>query len=433
MHCKDPECLTGCPTGAIGRFGEGQVDIEPRTCIGCGDCATQCPYNAITLIPRRPKAAEANGGFAGKLRDMFRLSPDPLPPPVETTEDLVAVKCNLCNDRETLNPPGSKTHAYSCEENCPTGALARVNPRQYFTEIGAIEGLMLMDQTHAYGRNIHKSDIPKRLTHIFGILLTVLLTAGTIFGIQQYGLGERLYSFLNLRWITGLVGLAGIVGVMTYPVRRQMYRRRAGPLRYWMLWHSYLGVIAGIMILLHGGTSSGGALTTALMISWDLVILTGLFGIFTYYVGPRILTKIEGSPLLIDDLKTRREELQKDIAAIASSPSEHLRNLVRNKVVPRFVTFGYLLRQYLKRENLEYMIESARERFASDRAALPDEKDRRKLDRAVEAAATLRRVDALIYIHRILKLWLVPHVAFTSLMLALMVVHIIQVIYYAAR
>ena len=53
MHCQDPECLTGCPTGAIGRFANGQIDIDPKTCIGCGDCATQCPYNAITMIPRK--------------------------------------------------------------------------------------------------------------------------------------------------------------------------------------------------------------------------------------------------------------------------------------------------------------------------------------------------------------------------------------------
>jgi len=29
MHCKDPECLTGCPTGAIFRDPQGQVDIRP--------------------------------------------------------------------------------------------------------------------------------------------------------------------------------------------------------------------------------------------------------------------------------------------------------------------------------------------------------------------------------------------------------------------
>src|SRR6266550_7309872 len=52
MHCKDPECLTGCPTGSIFRDSIGQVDIDPATCIGCFDCATQCPYDAITMIPR---------------------------------------------------------------------------------------------------------------------------------------------------------------------------------------------------------------------------------------------------------------------------------------------------------------------------------------------------------------------------------------------
>src|SRR5215471_619101 len=52
MHCQDPECLTGCPTGAIGRFGAGQIDIDPKTCIGCGDCATQCPYDAISMVGR---------------------------------------------------------------------------------------------------------------------------------------------------------------------------------------------------------------------------------------------------------------------------------------------------------------------------------------------------------------------------------------------
>jgi Fe-S-cluster-containing dehydrogenase component/CRP-like cAMP-binding protein len=433
MHCQDPECLTGCPTGAIGRFDGGQIDIDSKTCIGCGDCASQCPYNAISLISRKAKPADAKLGFKNKLKDYLRLKPEPLPPAVDSTEDLVAVKCNLCKDRASLNPPGSKTPAYSCEENCPTGALARINPHEYFTEIGAIEGLMMLDQAHATGRNIHKSDPPKRTMHIAGVLLTVLLTALAIAGLQKFGMGDRLLGFLNMRWITGLVGLVGIAGVMTYPARRQVYTRRKGPLRYWLVAHSYLGVIAGIMILLHGGADSGGLLTTALMITFDLVIATGLFGIVCYIVAPRLLTKIEGSPLLIDDLKQRRTELQERLAEIGSSPSEPLRTIVRKKVIPRFVAFGYLIRQYLKREVLDDLLESAKQEFAAESGSLGTEKDRKALERAIESAVTLRRVDALIYLHRLLKMWLPPHVITTSLMLALMLVHIIQVIYYASR
>lgn len=433
MHCQDPECLTGCPTGAIGRFALGQIDIDTKTCIGCGDCASQCPYNAISLISRKAKPPTASGGLKEKFRDYLRLRPEPLPAAVDATEDLLAVKCNLCSDRTTLNPPGAQTRAYSCEENCPTGALARVNPKEYFTEIGAIQGLAFLDQNHATGRNIHKSDPPRRITHIVGILLTVLLSAAAIIGLREFGLGERLAGFLNMRWITGLVGLAGIIGVMTYPVRRQMYKRRAGPLRYWLLGHTYLGVIAGVMILLHGGANSGGALTTLLMISFDLVILTGILGMFLYLVVPRVMTRIEGAPLLIDDLKQRREELKTEIAEIGSSPSEPVHRLVKARVIPHFVSFGYLLRQFIKRESLEDLIASAKREFGAAIKSLRAEEDRKRLERAVEAAATLRRVDALIYLHRLLKVWLPPHVATTSLMLALLIVHIIQVIYYAAR
>src|SRR5437773_4663173 len=70
MHCKDPECLTGCPTGAIFRDPKGHVDIHDPTCIGCFDCATQCPYNAITMIPRTPAPAPKVAGIA-RLKNLF--------------------------------------------------------------------------------------------------------------------------------------------------------------------------------------------------------------------------------------------------------------------------------------------------------------------------------------------------------------------------
>lgn len=431
MHCKDPECLTGCPTGAIGRFGEGQIDINPKTCIGCGDCATQCPYDAISMVGRRQEEGDGKMGVGTKLRGLLRIGWSELPKPVQATEDLLAVKCNLCSDRKTLNPPESRSQKYSCEENCPTGALARINPRGYFYEVGRMQGLLRLDQNLAAGRNIHKSDPPKRWIHIIGILLAAASVGGAVAAVARHGLAEPLLGFLNMRWITGLVGLVGIAAVMAYPVRRQIYRRRAGPLRYWMLAHSYLGVIAGAMILLHGGADSGGPLTTALIISYDLVIATGLFGLLIYLVVPRLLIRIEETPLLIDDLIARRQELKSEIERAAAFPSERLRRIVKENVVPRFASVRYLLRQYLRRERLSEMLQSARRDF--DQFGDLGRDERGMLDRAVESVATLRRIDAIIYLHRLLKAWLPPHIAFTSLMLGLMVVHIVQVVYYSVR
>jgi len=451
MHCQDPECLTGCPTGAIGRFSNGQIDIDPKTCIGCGDCATQCPYNAISMIPRKPAAPEPET-WQTRLRKWFSLAPPVPPAPVTETENLLAVKCNLCNNTG-LNPKGSKTHAYSCQENCPTGALVRVNPREYFSEVQNRIGIVFRDQTHAIGRNIHKRDIPARLWHIGGIISTIALTALTIWAIFNYGLDGRIGgTWLTVRWLTGLVGLIGIAIVMAYPARKQIYRRRAGPLRYWMLSHVYAGVVAGLLLLLHGGRNTGGLLTSLLMISFDLVIVSGLFGIACYIIVPRIMTSIEGEPLLIEDLRARREELRDTLANIGTQSSPAIREIIKRKVRPRYLSLSYLLRQYLRREDLTTLHSIAREDFKTElephkkpaeelRLAFISGTDdpsqyrtegRLLLD-AIESTVTLRRVDSLIYLHQLLKLWLAPHVVATSLMLVLMLVHIIQVVFFAVR
>ena len=426
MHCKDPECLTGCPTGAIGRFDNGQVDITANLCIGCGDCATNCPYDAISMVARKGGSDKSSG----LLQSLLRLSADPLPTPVEQTEDLLAVKCNLC-EGTPLNKNDRKRPAYSCEENCPTGALARIDPRKYFTEIGGIEGFLKLDHSHAIGRNIHRSDPLRKLIHFLGILLTAGSTAGAILLLQQHGMGEMLYSFLNMRWLTALAGLAAIIGVMTYPMRRQVYRKRRGALRYWMLIHSYLGVIAAVMIYLHGGTHSGGALTLALMLSFDATILSGIFGILSYTLVPRLLTRIEGSPLLLDDLRARRRELEEELANHIRKAPEVLRKRIMRTVNRRYLTTSYLLQHYIRRRSLESAVRSATKRNRPIASKFPEEADRKRFDSAVEAAVTMRRVDALIYLHRLLKLWLPPHVIATALMIALMIVHIIQVFYYA--
>ncbi|HEX8191222.1 MAG TPA: 4Fe-4S dicluster domain-containing protein, partial [Pyrinomonadaceae bacterium] len=431
MHCQDPECLTGCPTGAIGRFANGQIDIDPKTCIGCGDCATQCPYNAITMIPSRPEAAKPPT-LAGQLKGWLSLAPETPPQPVTATDNLLATKCNLCAGTP-LNPPGAKSEAFSCQENCPTGALVRVNPREYFAEVNGRIGLVFRDQTHAIGRNIHRRDPVATAWHVAGVLLVLVLTGAVVWALERFGIDERLGgTWLTVRWATGLVGLVGIAAVMTYPLRRKVYRRRAGALRYWMQMHVYVGVAAGLVLLLHGGRTTGGLLTSLLMVTFDAVIVTGLFGTLVYLIAPRIMTSIEGEPLLVEDLRARREELSETLAEIGQRSSEHLREFIKKKVRGRVFSFGYLLRQYLRREELTALLASARETYEAEARSL-DPESRQLLLEAVEATVTLRRVDSLIYLHQLLKLWLAPHVVATSLMLALMLVHVVQVVLFAVR
>lgn len=100
MHCVDPVCMIGCPTGAIHRdaFG-GQVVINPTTCIGCKACYNNCPYDAIRMVEIR----DETGAFMMD-KDMKPISK--------------ATKCDLCVEQMT---------GPACQRACPHGALARVN------------------------------------------------------------------------------------------------------------------------------------------------------------------------------------------------------------------------------------------------------------------------------------------------------------------
>lgn len=435
LHCMDAKCLTGCPTGAIARLPDGQIDIDPKTCIGCSDCATQCPYDAISMIAR-PDAKSGNGkGGISRLLSIFSLSEPALPLAVVQTENLLAVKCNLCNGT-AMNPPGAKREAYSCEENCPTGALVRVNPREYFDEIKETIGVISRSKTHAVVENIHKFDFLATLWHVIGTIAVITGAVLAVWATRAFSQDALLLGpggWLTMRWTTGLAGLVGIVWVMVYPMRKQIYRRRAGALRYWMLSHIYIGVLAGVLLLVHGGTSSGSLLTTSLMISFDLVIASGLFGAICYILVPRLMTRIEREPLLIEDLEARQKELRAELVrATDETDNPELKSLIQNKVRRRFLGLGYLMRQYFRREDLNAMLAGARSEFRSAAETMNRQDDARLIE-AIENAATLRRVDALVYLHRLLKLWLPPHVLFTSLMLVLMVIHIAQVVYFNVR
>ncbi|MDB6025913.1 MAG: hypothetical protein JWM68_2136 [Verrucomicrobiales bacterium] len=100
MHCIDPVCMIGCPTGAIHRNSfEGEVMINQSTCIGCQSCANNCPYDAIRMVEVRDTDGEV-------ILD------------AESKSILKATKCDLCADQ--FGGP-------ACERACPHDALVRIN------------------------------------------------------------------------------------------------------------------------------------------------------------------------------------------------------------------------------------------------------------------------------------------------------------------
>lgn len=104
MHCADPVCMIGCPTGAIHRtMAGGSVVINDDTCIGCQTCANACPYSNIRMTSIR--------GDDGQL----------IVDPVSHNPIIKATKCDLCSDQVT---------GPACAYACPHDALKRVDFHQ---------------------------------------------------------------------------------------------------------------------------------------------------------------------------------------------------------------------------------------------------------------------------------------------------------------
>lgn len=80
QHCADAPCILACMSGALSKEKEsGKTVHDKDRCVGCWMCIMACPFGAI----------------------------------VRNIEDHIAVKCDLCPDRED----------FACVRACPTGAL----------------------------------------------------------------------------------------------------------------------------------------------------------------------------------------------------------------------------------------------------------------------------------------------------------------------
>lgn len=101
MHCADPVCMIGCPTGAIHRDQEsGTININPQTCIGCKSCAESCPYDNIRMVRTSDSAGRVRVDEENGL-------------PI-----LQATKCDLCS--QSSSGP-------ACQSACPHDALIRID------------------------------------------------------------------------------------------------------------------------------------------------------------------------------------------------------------------------------------------------------------------------------------------------------------------
>jgi CRP-like cAMP-binding protein len=159
--CMDPLCMTRCPVGSIRRKDTLDIVIEDW-CIGCSNCALDCPYGNINVTEVTPGR--------GKQKAEPRAK---------------AVVCDLCVEFPEPN----------CVRACPHDAAIRVEPKAFFAR--DLAGMQLVVPAAAPPTIPDLEEQPENIeTRIYsnvGELLEMLPRLKIISG-------PRAGSFLQLRY-----------------------------------------------------------------------------------------------------------------------------------------------------------------------------------------------------------------------------------------
>jgi hypothetical protein len=248
----------------------------------------------------------------------------------------------------------------------------------------------------------------------------------------------------------GGLGLALILWLSWLGIRKRRYRGGRGRLEGWVSAHVYLGLALAVVVTLHGAFQFGANVHTLAYALMAGVILSGLYGLYSYLRFPSLMVENRANQSFGERLE-ELDHLDKTGIETAAQCDEDV-NAAANSAIERTVVGGGFFDQLLNRDRSRVTLPGTDKRQGRtvlranrDQQAvvdylvrkIPDTSKRGEAERLRELlyvfgrrAEVLRRLRRELSLQLRLKLWLGFHIPLTVGLLVALAVHVFSVFFY---
>lgn len=189
---------------------------------------------------------------------------------------------------------------------------------------------MSFASSSARGARVSTSGSPakrvERVWQVFSVLAILALAWWTISVRGQPSSNRHHGLVLELGWI----GMTLALLAAALSIRKRMAYQGAGRMSAWLTAHIYLGTVAAFTIFCHTGFRAGGPLTAWLLVFFSLTVVSGLLGWWFSRTLPRLLTAIEETPAILEDLLRIRAECLQGMLELSSGGSPSFAPWLKN-------------------------------------------------------------------------------------------------------
>jgi hypothetical protein len=226
----------------------------------------------------------------------------------------------------------------------------------------------------------------------------------------------------------------GIVGALLMVMTELLYSLRkrtrllnwAGPVRHWLSFHIFTGIVGPFLVLMHTGLEFRGLAGVAMLLT-VIVVASGFTGRYLYTALPRSLSGVAATR---QEIEAEAQIIQAALADFEAEKPARIGELIaqfsrrptgRN---PLLTVFGRTFYQWRFRRQLGRALRQLEQLEGEQRRQLASLLARRReLDRQVEMLAAARRL---------LRYWHILHVPLGLTLFFSIAIHIVATLYFRA-